>query len=67
MEELAAKELGGLCQFQTFSEQVDEIVHAHDEQAIERIRYKAGLDFVHELDAYLEYGDQQFSSRRIFR
>ncbi|WFB57052.1 UvrD-helicase domain-containing protein [Paenibacillus sp. BR1-192] len=60
MEELAAKELRGLCQFQTFSEQVDEIVHAHDEQAIERIRYKAGLDFVHELDAYLEYGDQQF-------
>jgi DNA helicase II / ATP-dependent DNA helicase PcrA len=60
MEELAAKELGGLCQFQTFSEQVDEIVHAHDEQAIERIRYKAGMHFVHELEAYMKYADEQF-------
>ncbi len=60
MEELAAKKLRGLCRFQTFSEQVDEIVHASDEQAIERIRYKAGLDFVFELDAYMEYGNQQF-------
>ncbi|MGG4103456.1 UvrD-helicase domain-containing protein [Paenibacillus lautus] len=60
MEELAAKELGGLCQFQTFSEQVNEIVSTHDEQVIERIRYKASMHFVHELEAYMKYADEQF-------
>lgn len=60
MEELAAKGLGGLCQFQTFFEQVNEIVSADDEQTIERIRYKASMHFVHELEAYMKYAEEHF-------
>ena len=33
---------------------------ADDEQAIERIRYKASMHFVHELEAYMKYAGEHF-------
>lgn len=51
-EELAAKELAGVCKFQTFNEQVTELADQMDEPLIDRIKYKASMDFVHELDRF---------------
>lgn len=60
VEEIAAKELAGLSQFQTFNEQVAELVEAGDEEQIARIRFKADMDFVHQLDAYLAHVDAEY-------
>ncbi|RKP43936.1 helicase [Cohnella endophytica] len=51
-EELAARELEGVFEFQTFNEQVTELTDSRNEPLIERIKYKATMDFVHELDRF---------------
>ncbi|WP_338125158.1 hypothetical protein [Paenibacillus dendritiformis] len=51
-EELAARELKGVCEFQTFNEQVAELAASAEEAVIERIRSKARIDFVHELERF---------------
>ncbi|CQR54815.1 HelD family protein [Paenibacillus riograndensis] len=54
-DELASAELAGICGFQTFSQQVAELAGSVDDSVIERIGYKADMDFVHELDDYITY------------
>ncbi len=60
MEEVAESELAGRLSFQSFSQQVIDLMRTEDPRAIERIRYKAALDFVSSLDAYLEKADREY-------
>lgn len=62
MEEVAENELAGRPDFQSFSQQVADLMSSEDDRAIERIRYKAALDFVRELDSYLEKADTEYFS-----
>ena len=59
-EELAAKELAGICGFQTFHEQVRELAEVVDPGNIERIRFKAGVDFVEAMDSYMKHVDGHY-------
>ncbi|GIP58986.1 HelD family protein [Paenibacillus woosongensis] len=52
IEELAERQLKNVCKFQTFNEQVAELADSRNEALIERIRYKASMDFVHELECF---------------
>ncbi|WP_223837163.1 hypothetical protein [Paenibacillus oceani] len=47
MEEVAVRELAGLCEFQTFDEQVAELGDTSDETLMERMKFKAGMDLFH--------------------
>ncbi len=63
LEELAAKELSGIGHFQTFYEQVSELLGDEtDEAAIERIKFKASAEFVGQLDAFIQYADEHYFS-----
>lgn len=62
MEEIATNELSGRLDFQSFSQQVADLMRSEDSRAIERIRYKASLDFVRDLDSYLEKADTEYFS-----
>jgi len=53
MEEIAARELEGVCNFQTFSQQVSELAASNDPMLIERIQWKSGIDMVERLDRFL--------------
>lgn len=53
MEEIAARELEGVCKFQTFSQQVSELAASNDPSLIERIQWKSGIDIVERLDRFL--------------
>lgn len=60
LEELAARELAGVCKFQTFSQQVSELLDTADDAMIQRMKYKASPNFVNELDSFLEHIDSQY-------
>ncbi|AFS79795.1 DNA helicase UvrD [Gottschalkia acidurici 9a] len=62
MEEVATDELAGRLGFQSFSQQVTDLMSSGDNRAIERIRYKATLDFVRDLDSYLEKANTEYFS-----
>lgn len=62
MEEIAMHELAGRLDFQSFSQEVADLMRSEDSRAIERIRYKAALDFVRDLDSYLEKADTEYFS-----
>ncbi len=59
-ETIGAQVLGKKFKFQTFSEQVAELLESHDPSAVERIRFKATNEFVSALQAYLVKADEQF-------
>ena len=64
-EEMAQDLLGKKLKFQTFAQQVAELLAMDEEEeaaqaAVERIRYKATIDFVRELDAFLQKADRDF-------
>jgi Superfamily I DNA and RNA helicases len=58
-EEIAGKEIAGKIKFQTFEEQVSELIDHPDEELIRRIRYKASADFVKLLKSFLEHADAE--------
>ncbi|UUZ86365.1 hypothetical protein LJK88_25005 [Paenibacillus sp. P26] len=60
MEEIAAKELNGLCTFQTYNEQVTELIESEDRKRNARIKFKADMDFVRRLDSYLAHIDAEY-------
>ncbi|MWV43910.1 hypothetical protein GRF59_09710 [Paenibacillus sp. HJL G12] len=64
MEVLAAKELAGICRFQTFYEQVAELLEGQHTESAERIRYKARLELIQELDSFAEYAEMHFFEAR---
>ncbi|CAG7654759.1 HelD family protein [Paenibacillus allorhizosphaerae] len=72
-DELAARELKGICGFQTFGEQVSGLTASADEALIACIQSKAGLSFVHRLEQFVRHcsetyfvpADLSLSSARI--
>ncbi|WP_055665920.1 HelD family protein [Desnuesiella massiliensis] len=64
MEEFATDEFAGRLDFQSFNQQVADLMRLEDSRAIERIRYKATLDFVRDLNSYLEKANTGYFSPR---
>lgn len=62
MEEIATDELAGKLDFQSFSQQVADLMSSEDSRASERIKYKAALNFVRDIDSYLEKADSEYFS-----
>ncbi|MCC3375190.1 3'-5' exonuclease [Cohnella sp. REN36] len=54
MDELAAGLLAGVCECQTFGEQVSALLAGGDAGLAERIRFKSGIDFVRTLEWFAE-------------
>ncbi len=54
MEEVATDEIGGKLEFQLFNQQVADLMKSEDSETIKRIRYKSTLEFVSNLNSYLE-------------
>lgn len=59
-EEIARNEIAGKIKFQTFEEQVSDLVDNPDKELIRRIQYKASVDFVNLLKSFLEYSDAEY-------
>lgn len=59
-EEMAQELLGKKIKFQTFAQQVADLLAKEDGAAVERIQYKATVAFVKELDAFLERAESEF-------
>ncbi len=59
-EEIAAKEIAGKIKFQTFEEQVSELIDDPDQKLTRRIRYKASTDFVNALKSFLAHADAEY-------
>ena len=59
-EEMAQELLGKKTKFQTFAQQVSDLLAKDDEAAVERIHYKATIDFVNELDSFLQRVENEF-------
>ena len=59
-EEMAQELLGRKFKFQTFAQQVADLLAKDDEAAVERIHYKATIDFVKELNAFLQRVEKEF-------
>lgn len=59
-DDIAERELAGVCAYQTFGEQVAELAASGNASLIDRIRYKAGADFVRLLDQHAEYASERY-------
>lgn len=59
-EELARRIIGAKLKFQTFSEQVEELLAADDKLLEEQIEYKSANTFVDSLDEYLLYAETNY-------
>lgn len=66
-EELARQFLGRGRKFQSFAEQVTELIERADDEMIARIRYKATNEFVGELKDFLRRSDENFFAPEGFR
>ena len=60
IEELAAEVLENKFQFQTFFEQVAFLLDKHDEEFIERMRFKSTFEFLGKLNQYMIYLENNF-------
>jgi DNA helicase-2/ATP-dependent DNA helicase PcrA len=60
MEELADKLLEGKYRFQTFFEQVTDLLEKKDEDFAERIRFKSSHEFITKLNDYLSHIENQY-------
>ncbi|HMG89715.1 MAG TPA: 3'-5' exonuclease, partial [Chryseolinea sp.] len=60
MEELAGELLEHKFKFQSFFEQVSALLKTHDEQFIERIKFKASFEFLSKLNQYLIYIENNY-------
>lgn len=59
-DEIAKKEIARKIKFQTFTEQVSELIDSPEQNLIRRIRYKASENFVNELKLFLEHADEEY-------
>lgn len=59
-EEIAKNEIKKTFEFQTFYEQVAELLETPDKNTITRIKYKASFEFVDELNKYIRYIDEKY-------
>lgn len=60
MEEIVGNEIADQVEIQTFNQQVAALIKSSDSKTIQRIRYKASLDFVKELDQFLANVDTEY-------
>ncbi len=60
MEELAAEMLENKYRFQTFFQQVSDLLQNHDAAYIERIRFKSSFEFLSKLNQYLIYIENNY-------
>ncbi|HZI25813.1 MAG TPA: 3'-5' exonuclease, partial [Chryseolinea sp.] len=60
MEELAADVLENKYRFETFFDQVSQLLDNHDNAYIERIRFKASFEFLSKLNQYLIYIENNY-------
>ncbi len=60
MEELAAEMLENKYRFQTFFQQVSDLLQNHDSAYIERIRFKSSFEFLSKLNQYLIYIENNY-------
>ncbi len=60
MEELASELLEDKYKFQTFSEQVAQLLEKQDKKLIERIEHKSSVYFINKLDEYLLYIEKEY-------
>lgn len=60
IDELAEQLLENKVPFQTFFQQVDHLLETHDSGLVERIRFKAGFDFLRKLNQYLIHLENNF-------
>src|SRR5687767_4109871 len=60
MEELAAEMLENKYKFQTFFEQVSDLLEHHDAAYIERIKFKSSFQFLSKLNQYLIYIENNY-------
>src|SRR5688572_27421309 len=60
MEELAAEMLENKYRFQTFFQQVSDLLQDHDSASIERIRFKSSFEFLSKLNQYLIYIENNY-------
>lgn len=58
-EEIALNEIGKIFKFQTFYQQVLDIIDTADSESINRMKYKSTVDFVDDLDRYICYIDKE--------
>lgn len=66
MEELARVLLENKYKFQTFIEQVSQLMLKNDEQYQERIRFKSGFDFINRLNEFLVYVENGYFRPALF-
>ncbi len=66
MEELARALLENKYKFQTFIEQVSQLMVKNDEQYQERIRFKSGFDFINRLNEFLVYVENGYFRPALF-
>ena len=59
-EDIALSLLGRGYKHQSFAQQVERLLETNDEGEIQRIRYKATVEFAAQLQEYLDYADQHF-------
>ena len=60
MEELASELLENKIRFQTFFEQVDQLLEKKDEGLLERIRFKSSSGFLNLLDQYIAHVENNY-------
>jgi DNA helicase II / ATP-dependent DNA helicase PcrA len=60
MEELAAEMLENKYRFQTFFEQVSDLLEHHDADYIERMKFKSSFEFLSKLNQYLIYIENNY-------
>ncbi|MFP4144192.1 MAG: HelD family protein [Phycisphaeraceae bacterium] len=66
MEDLAARLLGPQFRFQSFAEQVAALLEQRDEAYAERVRFKATVEFLRQLDAYAAHlRSENFKPTRV--
>ncbi len=60
MEEVARRELNNKYKFQTFFEQVSELVHGEDQDYAERIRFKSTFEYLDLLKKYMAHIENHY-------
>jgi len=59
-EDIAAELLDHSLEFETYAEQIEEILEENDPSLAERIKYKSSLEFLYLLDEYLKQADENW-------
>ena len=67
MEDIAQKVLDNKIKFQSFAQQVSKLLSSKDEAFKERIRFKAGTDFLNKLDKYLLHIENNYFTAKDLR